>query len=565
MNTATELPASVLPGRRRVRLLQVLTITLLCVAFSYAAVFAFQSVLMPLDPFDECITILAARAVANGMTPHGDFWTDYPALTYWIIAAAFKIFGNSYFVARFVSLAFYAAVLAVGWMVTPNWRSRTILTLGLIFSVGGFYSYAPWNAFALLLIVLLLFCWKRRDTSAFWLLTGCLLAATVLMRVNFAGYGLVAIGAFLLLSTELNNREKLTKLGWLCTPMVLAVLAYCIICRNCLPAVYAQVIDFPAHALMRERILVIRHLAPGLLVLPFLLPARRMWRHRAQLLALLAILLGLTSWLLIDLHLRRYEPRPAYAIVFALVWILVQIAFRKLDAEEFTVLLCYLLFLHYYLARADVYHIWPALIVICLLALLKVSQWPIPAGARVDLVILVLTGALGVYLHPAGQIIVPYRFFYRYAALRLSPRWHENVRLELGFSQDGEAEALAYLIVHTSSDEYVYSGLLDHARGYRNNLRSYVILQRQIPVSDWEYEPGYSTEAQSQELAIRELERTRTNWLLLWHGDRNPNEMTRSRHGSSLLDTYIRSTFCVEHKFDDYEVWRRCNWIPLFP
>lgn len=546
-------------------MLRVLTITLLCVAFSYAAVFAFQSVLTPLNPFDECITILAARAVAHGMTPHGDFWTDYPALTYWIIAAAFKIFGNSYFVARFVSLAFYAAVLAVGWMVTPNWRSRTILTLGLIFSVGGFYSYAPWNAFALLLIVLLLFCWKRRDTSAFWLLSGWLLAATLLMRVNFAGYGLVAIGAFLLLSTQLNNREKLTKLGWLCTPMVLAVLAYCIICRNCLPAVYAQVIDFPAHALLRERILVIRHLAPGLLVLPFLLPARRMWRHRAQLLALLAILLGLTSLLLIDLHIRRYEPRPAYAIVFALVWILVQIAFRKLDAEEFTVLLCYLLFLHYYLARADVFHIWPALIVICLLALLKVSQWPIPAGARVDLVILVLTGALGVYLHPAGEIIVPYRFFYRYAALRLSPRWHENVRLELGFPHDGEAEALAYLIVHTSSDEYVYSGLLDHARGYRNNLRSYVILQRQIPVSDWEYEPGYSTEAQSQELAIRELERTRTNWLLLWHGDRNPNEMTRSRHGSSLLDTYIRSTFCVENKFDDYEVWRRCNWIPLFP
>ena len=565
MNTATELPASVLPGRRRVRLLQVLTITLLCVAFSYAAVFAFQSVLAPLNPFDECITILAARAVAHGMTPHGDFWTDYPALTYWIIAAAFKIFGNSYFVARFVSLAFYAAVLAVGWMVTPNWRSRTILTLGLIFSVGGFYSYAPWNAFALLLIVLLLFCWKRRDTSAFWLLSGSLLAATLLMRVNFAGYGLVAIGAFLLLSTELNNREKLTKLGWLCTPMVLAVLAYCIICRNCLPAVYAQVIDFPAHALLRERILVIRHLAAGLLVLPFLLPARRMWRHRAQLLALLAILLVLTSLLLIDLHSRRYEPRPAYAIVFALVWILVQVTFRKLDTEEFTVLLCYLLFLHYYLARADVFHIWPALIVICMLALLKVSQRPIPAGARVDLVILVLTGALGVYLHPADQIIVPDRFFYRYAALRLSPRWHENLRLELGFPQDGEAEALAYLIVHTSSDEYVYSGLLDHERGYRNNLRSYVILQRQIPVSDWEYEPGYSTEAQSQELAIRELERTRTNWLLLWHGDRNPNEMTRSRHGSSLLDTYIRSTFCVENKFDDYEVWRRCNWIPLFP
>src|ERR1035438_3189713 len=120
MNTATDLPASVLPGRRRVRWLQVFTITLLCVAFSYAAVLALQSIFAPLNIFDESINILAARAVANGMTPHGDFWTDYPALNYWIIAAAFKLFGNSYFVARFVSLAFYAAVLAVGSVWTPD-------------------------------------------------------------------------------------------------------------------------------------------------------------------------------------------------------------------------------------------------------------------------------------------------------------------------------------------------------------------------------------------------------------------------------------------------------------
>jgi len=565
MSLATQGAATVLPLRRRVLALRVFATALLCAAFLYAALFALQSVLSPLNYFDESITILAARAVGNGMIPHGDFWLSYPALSYWILAAAFKIFGNSYFVARFVSVAFYVAVLAVGWMVAGDWKSRAILTSGLIFSIGGFYWYAPWNVFALLLIVLILFCWKRRAAScAFWLLIGSLLAATMLMRVNFAGYGLLSIGTFILLSTERNSRDKLTDLASLCLPVVVAVLAYCIICRRCLPAVYAQLIDFPTHALLRERILLVRRLAVGLLVLPFLLPARRMWRHRAPLLVLLTLLLGLVSLVLIDLHYRGREPSPVYALAFALLWIVVQAAYRNLDTEEFTVLLCYLFFLHYYFARADAFHIWPALIVILLLPLQKLSHWPISAGTRVDLVVLVLTGSLGLYLYPATRIVVPNLFFYRYAALRLSPQGHKNLSVQLGFPQDGEAEALAFLMAHTAPDEYVYSGLLDHARGYTNNLRAYVILQRPIPVSAWEYEPGYSTEEHNQEVAIDELERTHTNWLLLWHGESNPNEISRSQHGSSLLDAYIRSTFCVYKKFGDYQVWRRCNSSPLF-
>src|SRR5579863_8321743 len=115
MSLVTEVPAPTLPGKRRVYLLRALAIALFCSAFIYAVLFALEAILSPLDFFDESITILAARAVGAGMTPHGDFWIAYPALSYWILAAAFKIFGNSYLVARFVSLAFYLATVAVGW------------------------------------------------------------------------------------------------------------------------------------------------------------------------------------------------------------------------------------------------------------------------------------------------------------------------------------------------------------------------------------------------------------------------------------------------------------------
>ena len=560
MSSTTQAPTRALPGKHRVSLVWVLTTALLCAVFIYAALFAIEAIFSPLDAFDESITILAARAVGAGMTPHGDFWIVYPTLSYWIIAAAFKIFGDSYFVARSVSLAFYLAAVAVGWWVAPNRRSRTILTSGLILSIGCSYFYAPWNAFALLLVVLLLFCWKRTDTSAgFWLLIGLLLAATLLIRLNFGGYGLIAIGVFLLVNPELSYRQKMVNLGWLCTPAVLAVLAYCIICRNCLPAVYAQVIYFPTHAMMHERILLIRPVTIGLLALPFLLPAARMWRDRGRMVVLLAVLVGIVSLVFLDLRSRNYIPRPSYALGFAALWIIVQIAFRNLDTEEFTVVLCYLLFLHYYLARADLFHIWPALVVLCLLVLQKLSQQPIAESAWVDLVILVLTGALGLYLQPATRLRVPNLLFYRYAALQLSSQGQKNLMIELNFPHDGEARALAYLLANTTPDEYVYSGLLDHARGFTNNLRAYVLLQRRIPVSDWQYEPGYSSEAHNQELAIDQLERTHTTWLLLWNGERNPIEIPRSRQGSSLLDTYIRSTFCPEKTFGDYQIWRRCN------
>ena len=67
MSLATEVPASTLPGKHRVYLLRVLVVALLGSAFFYAALFALEAILSPLDFFDESITILAARAVGSGM------------------------------------------------------------------------------------------------------------------------------------------------------------------------------------------------------------------------------------------------------------------------------------------------------------------------------------------------------------------------------------------------------------------------------------------------------------------------------------------------------------------
>lgn len=562
MNAAVNLPVSIvhrIPNTSFHRVLRYILVIGLAV---YALTIALQIVIQPLDPFDESITVLGAQAVANGMTPHADFWTDYPALNYWIISLAFRAFGDSYFVSRFVSLAFYLLVLTVAICVSRNPTFRLILLVGLVVSIGAFYGSPPWNAFSLVVVALLLITHKSDAPSpAFWLLIGFLVAIVLLIRINFAAYLLAAVAVWVGLEKGVDGRSKLIRLACLCFPAVLAILFYVVVFRNDLPAVYQQLLEFPAHVLMRERILYLRPVAAGLFLLPFLLVARRMWiSDRSKWLTPTLVALGIL--LVIDLRSRHYVPRPAYAAGFAFFWVALQWAFGKLGKSDFTVLLCYLLFLHYFLARADAFHFWPALVLLAFLVSLKLTRRPFRFGDGVDTGILVGTGILGLFLVTplSSHLIIPQRWvFSSYTAERLSPTRHDNLKVELGFPRDGEAEALAYLMVHTGPGDYVYSGLLDHSRGYTNNLRSYIVLQRPIPVSDWEYEPGYSSQLLSQQKAIKELEDSRTQWLLLWHGDRNAAEIERPTHGATVLDEYLRYSFCVLRRFGDYEVWHRCK------
>ena len=244
----------------------------------------------------------------------------------------------------------------------------------------------------------------------------------------------------------------------------------------------------------------------------------------------------------------------------ALIVIFSQAAGRSLKNAELAILLCYFLFLHYYFYRADILHIWPSLTLLSMLIALNLCDSPEAGGDRIDILILTSAAALGLCLqpHPALSMLNPLQWLSSYPNLRASLAGQGDIRVELGAPNDGEVEALKFLLAHAAKRDYVYCGLLDHSQGFVNNLRDYVILDRSIPVSDWEYEPGISTEAQAQSAIVDELQRTHTSWLLLWKGV--PSETgPKTNGGSTLLDSYITSTFCVAGRFQDYQVLRRCS------
>ncbi|MDH4179909.1 MAG: glycosyltransferase family 39 protein, partial [Armatimonadota bacterium] len=92
-----------------------------------ATLFFWRLGITPLDDFDETYYAEGARE----MLERGDLGTPYyngrpfllkPILIYWLIAAAFRIFGTTEFAARSVS-AFFAAVIV---LLTYCFAGRTI-------------------------------------------------------------------------------------------------------------------------------------------------------------------------------------------------------------------------------------------------------------------------------------------------------------------------------------------------------------------------------------------------------------------------------------------------------
>jgi hypothetical protein len=70
--------------------------------------------LLPIVPLDEGILLTHSELILKGALPHRDFCSLYPPGNYWLLAAAFRLFGASIIVERAVGLLY---VLAIVWAV----------------------------------------------------------------------------------------------------------------------------------------------------------------------------------------------------------------------------------------------------------------------------------------------------------------------------------------------------------------------------------------------------------------------------------------------------------------
>jgi hypothetical protein len=143
-----------------------------------------------LEPFDEGLTLQAARRVADGQVPYSDFlWAYGPAHVY-LLAGLFKVFGVSLMWWRVIRIVVDAAVALVVFAIvrreapTP-WAVAAWLTAALAMAQPtGANPFAP----ALLLALLAVLVASGEPSERRWVMTGGLVALAAAWRLDFGVY-----------------------------------------------------------------------------------------------------------------------------------------------------------------------------------------------------------------------------------------------------------------------------------------------------------------------------------------------------------------------------------------
>lgn len=151
-----------------------------------------------LEPFDEGLTLQAARRVADGQVPYSDFlWAYGPAHLY-LLAGLFKAFGTSLLWWRLIRVLVDAAVALVVFALVRReaprpWAIGAWLTAALAMAQPTAANpFAPALLFALLAVLVASGSPSRRR----WIAAGALVALAAAWRLDFGVYAAAgALGA----------------------------------------------------------------------------------------------------------------------------------------------------------------------------------------------------------------------------------------------------------------------------------------------------------------------------------------------------------------------------------
>jgi hypothetical protein len=180
--------------------------------FLGAALISAFTIRQGIDPFDEGISLQAARRVANGEVPYADFtWAYGPAWPY-MLAGLFKLFGGASLLQwRVLRVIADAGVALVVYALlrrrceVPQW----VALLGWLAAACAMAQPRSANPFpfALLFALLAVYCRRRLPVAA--LLIG--LAAA--FRLDFAVYGTAAITAAVLAERDWRGAARFVALA----------------------------------------------------------------------------------------------------------------------------------------------------------------------------------------------------------------------------------------------------------------------------------------------------------------------------------------------------------------
>lgn len=562
-----------------------------------------SNVSVSIEGFDDSIPLVATDLVRRGRVPGIDFSTVYPPLPYYLIAAAFRLFGRTFLVCKALNAAVYFATVVA---IAQFFRMRAgrlrplapLMALLVATGIGELAARPAWPGFALGLLAVLVYAsgldQPRAGAGIRWRLVaaGTLAGMAALFRFNFGLYALAVPAMEMAMAESLTRdslppllrlRRLLAPLATFAIPFALINTAvYASICGRDVGAAILRMAADQRAMLGPLRFIDLPWHAAGFMAWPcawvfvrILLTSDRLSGR-----ALVALCPAL---LLLD-AMAAGQHTPSIAIWLTVLGILV-VAFLhtrvlRLSRAEFCMLLWFACGMHYYLTRADEAHASTVVI-----ALLLTVPMLIPtnadgatsaAGGR-GLTFVLLAAAIwtvglgtvdmpqfvdGVRTLASGDLHLPVSDAELLASGGRSIPWVENVRTEPEEerqARSSERKVVEFVRSRTAPGEPIFVGVKDHSRVFASDVRVYWLADR-IPGCRYiQLDAGVVSRAEVQRQIVADLQRNGVRWAVLEDrsGQGDVSFLRRVTAGSTVLDEFLATNYREVTSFGPFSIVQR--------
>jgi hypothetical protein len=563
----------------------------------YVAVVILWCLGWPVGYYDEPTTLVQARMVAQGHTPYVDFWSFYPPLTYYLNAAMFFVFGQTFLAQRILHLTFYLLILVFTYRFWElRLRSPLIscfATLLVAACIGPMLLSTTWIGFSLALLALLVyFSSYRTSRTQLWLIVaaGLLAGLSILSRVNFGVYAAAVICIDLVLTRLAPPNEARFELSesprhlqiigtFFISLLVCCIGIFWVLCGPRLALAIQQSVIYQQHAMILRFIPL--QITPGWLYAVMfpcawfcirLVVGSEEIKKKALLPLLCAMGIFVLAWL------RRANPAVALDVAVAEIAavLLLHVFICRLERAELSLVLLFSCLLHYYLARADAPHgavllpVAALLIRYVLFSPIRVSQEEVAkAGVKFGSAIALLTLCICIVLcipgyRPAGlrnglELILTGGLWQRIpdaqrvlAAAALPEPWRAL------YPDTGELSAIRFVRERTSGSDSVFVTADDEAEPYVGDVRAYWLLDRPTGSKYYIFDTYLTRQPAVQRAMIEGFQKNNLRWIIFEHDPPTDDAFRQSKHdGSRLLDEFVATNYAQVARFGRYSVLTR--------